>query len=140
MSEKSQNKSEPKIVRHSEWCDQQKCTATPACANGESHQGTPVVMPLERGGPFPVTVTAQLHMPHADWLTEVYIKIEWTGLTNADHVTVGGTAYIPADLIGELSQALGGLAARASADKKIELTEYLNTFRAAHTDEEVTGP
>ena len=98
------------------------------------------MMPLERGGPCPVTVTAQLHMPHADWLTEVYVKIEWTGLINADHVSVGGMAYIPADLIGELSQALGGLAARASADKKIEITEYLNAFRAAHAHEEVTGP
>lgn len=98
------------------------------------------MMPLERGGPYPVTVTAQLHMPHADWLTEVYVQIEWAGLINADHVPVGGTAYIPAELIGELSQALGGLAARAAADKKIEIAEYLNTFRTAHTREEVTGP
>lgn len=140
MSEKSQNKSDAKIIRHPEWCNQRECTATPDRATGESHQGTPVVMPLERGGPFPVTVTAQLHMPHADWLTEVYIKIEWTGLINSRHVAVGGTAYVPADLIGELSQALGGLAARASADKKIEITEYLNAFRAAHPDKEVTGP
>lgn len=139
MSEKSQNKSEPKIVRHPEWCDHQKCTATAARASGESHLGTPVVMPLESGGLFPVTVTAQLHMPHADWLTEVYVKIEWTGLTNANHVSVGGTAYIPADLLGELSLALGGLAARASADKKIEIAEYLATFRGAHTRWEVTG-
>jgi len=81
-------------------------------------------MTLESGF-FPVKVAVRLHMPNAPWITEVFVTIEWTGLTN-DHLwPVSGSATLPAHLMGEASQALGSLAVRAAADKKTEIAEYL---------------
>jgi hypothetical protein len=124
MHEKSHNYLDTKIIRHPEWCDQQKCTATPATATGESHQGTPVTI-TAHGGIHPVTVTAHLTMAHAPWMTDVFVHIAWSGLISDAFIPVVGRATLPASALGELASMLGGLAARADADKQKEVAEYL---------------
>lgn len=111
-------------VRHPEWCDQQKCTATAARTSGESHRGTPYTMTLP-GLLSTITVTANLSMANAPWLTEPYIEIEWAGLLTERWSPVTGTATIPANQIGELLQALSSMAARTVADQHNDIGEHL---------------
>lgn len=72
-----------------------------------------------------ITVTAGLSMANAPWLTEPFIEIELAGLLAEGWSPVTGTATIPANQIGELLQALSGLAARAVTDQKNEIAETL---------------
>ncbi len=76
------------------------------------------------GGPVPVTVTAHLSMANAPWLTEVFVHLEWAGLTTADWTTVTGSTTVPAHFIGQLAQALGDLTTRATADRDSEIAQH----------------
>jgi hypothetical protein len=59
-------------VEHPTWCDLNRCTATPAVARGETHQGTPFTVTV-RSVHETLKVTACLARSHCRWPTDVYV-------------------------------------------------------------------
>jgi hypothetical protein len=116
-------------VTHPEWCQPARCTATPARCKGEAHNGDPVTVTVD--GFSGLTVAASLHKPHAPWLTEVYVEVEFSGLTGDDWLPVRGRATVAAHRMVEVGQALLDLARRASAAQQQEIDDYLARLREA---------
>jgi hypothetical protein len=106
---------EPQPIRHPDWCDAARCTATPAATMGEAHRSVPAS--LVSHDPYGVNVTASLHKPYAPWLTEVYVDLQVTGLAD-DFMPVQGSSLVPAHRAAQTGQALVDLAARGSADQQ----------------------
>src|SRR5262245_25474453 len=129
MSEKSRKDLELSDIRHPEWCDPARCTATPTAATGEAHRSAPTTLTIGETVFAPLSVGVSLYKAHAPWLTEVYVELELSG-HSPDYQPASLRATVPAHKAGEIGQLLCGVAARASADQKEEIQRYLASFRS----------
>jgi hypothetical protein len=127
MSEKSQKNLGPTDIRHPEWCDPARCTATPTAATGQAHRSAPTPLTIGETVVAPLAVNVSLYKAHAPWLTEVYVELELSG-HSANYRPASLRATVPAHKAGEVGQLLCGVAARASADQKEEIRQDLASF------------
>jgi hypothetical protein len=116
------------VVAHPDWCDQARCTATPAATMGEAHRGAPVT--VTAGGALDdLTVTVSLYQAYAPWLTAVLVKLDVTG--RDEHCKPAAmTAAVTIEQAGDLARVLAGLAASGTAWQTRLTEDYLSALQA----------
>ena len=128
MSEKSQKNLGTSDIRHPEWCDPTRCTATPTAATGEAHRGTPTTLTIAPTLFPPLFVHVSLYRAHAPWLTTVFVELELSGHDPVDQLA-SLRVTVPAHKADEIGQLLCGIAERAAVDQNEEIQRHLASLR-----------